>query len=240
MIFLVFFHTFGYILASIVRLVQHRRVIRTEYSNVENRDLRWLSNLLILNAVLCVSWIVNTCTGHTWLQWPDALLTILSVFLLSFRGIRQNRVGLEASTSMGQQAGFPLELKSSRKYERSGLDDQQAIVYLTQLTKLMEEEKLYQNGELTLTELASRLAISPHHLSQLLNEKKGQSFYDYVNAYRVEEVKANLMDSRKRHLSLLAIALEAGFNSKTAFNTVFKKSTGLSPSEYRNQHQSAC
>ncbi|HLK97295.1 MAG TPA: helix-turn-helix transcriptional regulator [Hymenobacter sp.] len=231
-------HPFGYLLASAVLLVQHRRRIRAVYSNVEKRDLRWLSNLLVLSGLLWVSSLFSTYYGQEWVRQIDALLFSLAIFLLSFFGIRQSRLELEA-LALTDPAPAPTAPKTGRKYERSGLEEEQASVYLTQLTALMEEEKLYRNGELTLAELAERLAVSPHHLSQLLNERKGLSFYDYVNAYRVEEVKAGLVDSKKGHLSLLGLALEAGFNSKTTFNTVFKKTTGLTPSDYRAQHPSS-
>lgn len=97
----------------------------------------------------------------------------------------------------------------------------------------MEREKIYQNPELKLTDLAAHLELSPHYLSQLLNIHVGENFYDFINRRRVEEFKESLNDPTKQHFNLLGLAYEAGFNSKAAFNNAFKKYTGMTPSEFR-------
>ena len=97
----------------------------------------------------------------------------------------------------------------------------------------MEKEKPYLNADLSLPLLATKLQIPPHILSRLINEKFKLNFFDFINSYRVEEVKTKLNSSKFDSLSLLGIALESGFNSKSAFNRVFKKFTGLTPSEYK-------
>ncbi|WP_397546448.1 helix-turn-helix domain-containing protein [Rhodothermus marinus] len=99
----------------------------------------------------------------------------------------------------------------------------------------METEKLYRQPDLTLQALAERLGISPHNLSEVLNTAFGQSFYDFVNGYRVREVQALLADPERAHLTILALAMEAGFSSKSTFNAAFKKHTGLTPSAYRRR-----
>jgi AraC-like DNA-binding protein len=86
---------------------------------------------------------------------------------------------------------------------------------------------------LTLAELALALSTTPHNLSEVINTRTGQNFYDFVNGYRVDEVKERLRDPNADHLTLLAIGLEAGFNSKSSFNAVFKKHTSMTPSEYK-------
>jgi len=105
----------------------------------------------------------------------------------------------------------------------------------TRLVAIMEAEKPFLNSELKYSELASRLGISARSLTDILNREIGQSFSDFVNAYRVREVQERLRDDRTGRLTLLAISLESGFNSKTSFTRVFKKHTGLTPSEYMAQ-----
>jgi AraC-like DNA-binding protein len=97
----------------------------------------------------------------------------------------------------------------------------------------METEKPYTDGDLTLQKLARKLLISPHHLSQTLNERLRQNFFDFVNSYRIEEAKRRLVDPAKKHYSILGIAEEVGFNSKSAFNVAFKKHANMTPSEFR-------
>jgi AraC-like DNA-binding protein len=101
------------------------------------------------------------------------------------------------------------------------------------LDALMQKEKLYLDSELNLNDLSERMALSVHQLSELINQGHDLNFNDYINQFRVEEFKNLLLQNRFANDTLLAIAFEAGFNSKTTFNTSFKKFTGLTPSQYK-------
>ncbi|HTJ52679.1 MAG TPA: helix-turn-helix domain-containing protein [Cyclobacteriaceae bacterium] len=97
----------------------------------------------------------------------------------------------------------------------------------------MVEKKPYLDAELTLSTLAKDLSMSRNQLSHLINVGVGANFYDFVNKYRVEEVKRLMTDPQVKNFNLLGIALEAGFKSKSTFNLIFKRFTGLTPTEYR-------
>ena len=126
------------------------------------------------------------------------------------------------------------ELKDdSPKYEKSRLDESVAQSYATELKTLMEQKKPYRDPDLTLPELAKKLNLSPNILSQVINSYCCQNFYNFVNTYRVEEVVSLMKDPSMKDKSILDMAYEAGFKSKTTFNTIFKKHTGLTPSELR-------
>ena len=96
----------------------------------------------------------------------------------------------------------------------------------------MKVEKPYLDGDLSLPKLVEQFDVHPNYLSQVINEREHKNFYDYVNAYRVEEFKRLISDPQKRNLTILALAFECGFKSKSAFNKCFKKMTGQTPSEY--------
>ena len=121
----------------------------------------------------------------------------------------------------------------SRRYEKSTLTVERSETYLQKLLDLMANDKPYLNGELTLQKLAKTLAISPHHLSQMINEQLSQNFFDFINHYRIDEAKRMLADPARKHYSILAVSEEVGFNSKSAFNTAFKKHANMTPSEFR-------
>jgi AraC-like DNA-binding protein len=125
------------------------------------------------------------------------------------------------------------EAPAAKKYEKSTLTPDRAEVYLQKLIILMERDKPYLDGDLTLSKLAAKLSLPTHHLSQIINERLNQNFFDLINAHRVEEAKRKLVDPARRHYSLLAIAEEVGFNSKSAFNAAFKKQTQMTPSDFR-------
>jgi AraC-like DNA-binding protein len=156
-----------------------------------------------------------------------ATVFVYGLAFLALRGGPQQQVP-DAGPSAEKVAASP-----ARKYERSALTPERADAFLKRLLGVMETEKPYTDGGLTLPALAARLNVSTHHLSQVINERLGQSFNDFVNSYRVEEAKRKLTDPRLKHYSVLAIAEEVGFNSKSSFNAVFKKQTGMTPSEFR-------
>jgi AraC-like DNA-binding protein len=125
------------------------------------------------------------------------------------------------------------EPATAKKYERSTLRPETAERYLKRLLQLMETEKLYLDSELTISKLAEKLSIPAPHLSQTINERLNQNFIDFINTYRVDEAKRRLLDPSRKHYSVLAIAEEVGFNSKSSFNSVFKKHVQMTPSEFR-------
>ncbi|HEU0110295.1 MAG TPA: helix-turn-helix domain-containing protein [Flavisolibacter sp.] len=131
---------------------------------------------------------------------------------------------------------IPEDLSSDKKkYSKSGLSGTMAEQLHKQLTNLMEAEKLYTESELSLSDLARRLNTHPNYLSQVINEKEGKNLYDYVNTLRIEEFIKLVSQPHNQNLTLLSLAYECGFNSKSSFNRYFKKTTGQSPSEYLKQ-----
>ena len=147
----------------------------------------------------------------------------LFVYAMGYIGLRRPEVltGMEES------------LPAPRRYEKSTLTLERSDTYRQRLLELMNTEKPYFDGGLTLQKLAKALAVSPHHLSQTINEQLNQNFIDFINAYRIEEAKRLLTDPAKKHYSILAVSEEVGFNSKSAFNTAFKRHANMTPSEFR-------
>jgi AraC-like DNA-binding protein len=124
-------------------------------------------------------------------------------------------------------------VQKGRKYETSSLTKERADLGLQALVRALENDKVFLDPDITLNSLADRLGIPVPHLSQIVNERLNQTFSDLINSHRVEEVKRRFADPACRHYSLLAIAEEVGFRSKSSFNTVFKKYTRMTPSDYR-------
>ncbi|MFN7116596.1 MAG: helix-turn-helix domain-containing protein [Saprospiraceae bacterium] len=124
---------------------------------------------------------------------------------------------------------------SNKKYNNSGLTPADLILLQKKLQQLMETQQPYLNSQLNIEALARQLHISRHHLSQVLNEGLQKTYHDFVNEYRIEAAKQLLHNPQKQHYSIAAIAFEAGFNSLSSFNQVFKKHCQLTPSEFRQQ-----
>jgi AraC-like DNA-binding protein len=123
---------------------------------------------------------------------------------------------------------FTKKYKSYRIFENEEGDD-----YVKRIKSELEEHKIFTNPELKLAEFAGLIGLPPHQLSKLINEKFGKSFNDLINEYRVNEFISRINEPRFQNLSIFGIALDVGFNTKSSFNSTFRKITGKTPSEFR-------
>ena len=126
-----------------------------------------------------------------------------------------------------------------RRYASSTLDDAMRAPSMTALVASMERDHRYRDGELSLESLAAQLALTTHELSQLINQTCGVNFQEFVNGYRVEALKRALSDPARAGATVLELGIEAGFNSKSAMNRVFKKHAGTTPTAFRRAEEGA-
>jgi len=119
-----------------------------------------------------------------------------------------------------------------KRYMRSGLTETQARKYLDKILAFMDQEKPYLNRDLTIYDLSIQTGISRHHITQVLNDIYGRNFFTFINEYRVNEVIRRMKDPKNKNFTVLAIAYDSGFNSKSTFNTIFKNITHLTPTQY--------
>jgi AraC-like DNA-binding protein len=129
-----------------------------------------------------------------------------------------------------------LEINKTKGRSVFVLDEEQLDKFRIRLEKVIEVEKVFTENELSLAELSKKINIQPYQLSELISRVYGESFFDFINRNRIKEIKSRLDDPASDSYSLLGIAMDCGFNSKSSFNTAFKKFTGITPSEYRKQN----
>jgi len=164
-------------------------------------------------------------------------LTVFA-FLYGFFGFYQPDIFTELEGKQGKQAAAGNTGNTSPKYQRSGLKKKDIEIYKKKIINYMSDEKPYLDRELSISQLADKLSIPRHFVTEVINNHLGKNFYNLVNEYRVEEVKRRLSDPKYKNLTILAIAYDSGFNSKSAFNTIFKDLTGQTPSQYMNEVKS--
>lgn len=145
-----------------------------------------------------------------------------------FLSIKQDHVPVDVYRSLQV-------LKGDDKYQKSSLTAEAAEKYAQDLLNYMLQHKAYRECEITLQKIAEVLAIPPHHLSQVINQHFKKNFYHFINHYRVEEAKLILQDPTQQHKNIIEIAFEVGFNSKSAFNAIFKKLCYQTPTEFRKK-----
>ncbi len=224
---LVFYFGFAlYLLAAYLHLRAATRAQRTAVT-------LWLEQFTGVAVVLIAavvlfdvgeSWVwrgYSAGYGFSWFEEPQAVLYSAILFWLAFNGLQAH------------QTDRPLE--PPRRKERYHLGAEQVAGLGRRLDALMETDKLYLDPELSLTSLAEQLAVSSKELSLVINESKQKGFNDYLNGWRVRETARLLSHPEHRGAGLLEIAFDAGFNSKATFNRVFKQSTGMTPSQYRQE-----
>jgi len=217
-----------YISWAIKVLKEHKKYIRNRFSTIEKIDLQWLQ---FLTYGLGVIWILIIITKKN-----DIIFLWFSVFviLIGFFGVKQKNI-IDSDKKQLENPeptnNFSLEIPKE-KYAKSGLSEEQAEKQYQKLMALMTKESYYKNSDLSLSQLAEKLNIHSNYLSQIINENGGISFYDFVNQFRVAEFKRLVALPENRQFTLITLAYECGFNSKSSFNRYFKKITGQTPSQY--------
>jgi AraC-like DNA-binding protein len=222
-----------YLILVVLTLIQYSRrvkrheLLRNELVITELRFFVGASSVLWLGAVLRYT---LDSSGVANLLLPLGA----SIVIYGMGYLRMRRPKPAASQRVVKEALAEEPQPVAKKYEKSTLTRDRAERYRNKLLEYMQEAKPFTDGDLNLQKLAEAVSITPHHLSQLINERLAQTFSDFVNSYRVEEAKKKLQDPSCKHLSVLGIAIEVGFNSKSSFNSVFKKHTDMTPSEFRS------
>jgi AraC-like DNA-binding protein len=228
-----------YMFWTLTILLKYSKQIRNVFSSTEKIKLNWFRNVTIMTTGLLIIFVAGqslTTIGIDPSHFFDltSLLFAVLVYAIGYIGLVKSEIFMEPD--IGRSLDTIFERKDpGKKYQKSGLSAEKAKSIMDNLLKLMEEKKPYLDSNLTLMQLGTSLKISPHNLSEAINTQRQQTFFDFINHYRVEQVKGDLADPQKQPLTFLALAMEAGFNSKSSFNAIFKKHTGMTPSEYQKR-----
>lgn len=231
-----------FIILAVRLFHQYKRFLQSNFSNIDKLSFNWMRFLafgliILLSGALILVLFSEVFSFSISLYSVFAVIVLLFVNILGFRGIKHstifNQTVIPYNQPQKEEQNNPISKEKS--YENYGLKQPDAISLSEQLKKYMETEKPYTNIDLNLKDLASALDTYPHYITQVLNTVFNQNFYDFVNTYRIEEAQKRLTDTQFKNLTILAIAYDCGFNSKSTFNRIFKQKTGLTPSEYQKK-----
>jgi AraC-like DNA-binding protein len=252
-------HLSIFIMICLRLVIEHRRRLENAYSNLERISLDWLRNLLIGTLLVYTLWLAeeffsdDLLDGREWLDVALAGTMVILIYTMGLLGLRQPAIfSTNSKTSLtdrevaaGDRSGDPIfnarEQQPtaektvdppSQKYLRSALSPALASSLVEELEALMASKALYLDPNLSLSNLAQALSVSTNYLSQAINDQLQVNFFDYVNGYRIRHSLPLLAQSPK---TVLEIAMDSGFNSKSAFYTAFRKHQGMTPGAYRKQ-----
>ncbi len=217
---------------SLQKILQYRKQLTAHFSTIPKQSIWWLQFFIYALIGISLAWLISFVEGILGYD-PEYTFTIVSL------GLSFLLYGLGYTMILGSSSfkTIPtLDLSASSEPKTKQLS-KKTDKYHQDLLTLMQQEKLFLQSDLQLRDLCEKLDISASYLSQIINEKEGKSFFDFINHYRVETVKEKLLMPEYEHYSIMGIALECGFNTKSTFYSVFKQFAGMTPSAYQKKHK---
>jgi len=214
-----------YIILSVRNLRLYKYEVRNIYSSLNKASFSWLKFLV---AGLTLLWLTDitrflaTLYAHELRTITEAFL-FLGFLLLCYIIVYKAMVQPEIFT----------KFISLKKQKRQSLSKSLSERYMQKLLLYMENEKPYYDPDITLIDLSERVSIPPRSLSEVINNALGQNFYDFINSYRIKESERLLAKESTPFKTILEVMYEVGFNNKTSFNNTFKKSTGMTPTQFK-------
>ncbi len=244
-----------YLYLVIKEILQHKKKIREVFSNLQKKKLNWLIwctglffALLVINNTLLQTDAVDAII----VRIAYNIATIVITAFLGFAGLRQIDIYDEIKVAdMAHTDGDSHKVKDqgrdeiqqqtnvaegiNNKYVASALSEEEKKKIVDVLENIMQTKKLFLNPELKITDVASEVLFPRKQISQAMNEKLSNNFYNFINRYRIEEAKRLLEDTKYSKFSIEGIAHQSGFNSRSSFYTAFRNETGVTPSQFRGK-----
>ncbi len=218
-----------YFYKSIKLYREYQAWTTTQFSDTDVISFKWFRNfLIVLGLIFVTNYLMLIIDIYKKLDyehdWWDKLFRAVLIYYVSITGYSQ----VQPKTGLVfKEEDFKPENIQKEKFNESELE-----TWKTKILKLMQDEKIYLQPELNLSDIANRLKTNISVLSGVVNNAFGKNFNDFVNEYRVREFQERIQLPENRNITLLGIALDCGFNSKATFNRSFKKFTGKAPKEF--------
>lgn len=220
-----FMHSMGYFYTTVQNIRESETAINSSGAKLDSRAQKWLRfivlgffSILLIKMAFFVVWDIS---GY----YSGCNEIVNLYFLTSFMLINIFTYFLLVK---------PQFFEDMKKYKHSVLKEDEKEQFKEQLITLLETEKIYRNPLISLSLLAKKLSIPSRYLSQIINETLNKTYYELISWYRIRECMEQLADEDSSHKTILEIAYDAGFNSKSTFNSAFIKHTGITPKEFRN------
>lgn len=226
---------FTYFIICIVLINKYRDQVKEYFSSVHKINLTWL--LYVVGGFFLMWFIdlvnftlsefqINNLSLENILTFLSISINFVFVMLIFYQALRQP----EFLFGISEEMDIP-------KYRSSKLTRTEKEIILKNIEDFFEAQKPFLNPFLTIKDVSEEINVPSKYVSQVINESLNKNFYDFINSYRVEEASQQLSNEVNKDKTILEILYNSGFNSKSAFNTAFKKHWGITPSKYRQQYK---
>ena len=214
-------------------LANHHKNVLKFHANTQGVDLNWLYKLMFIFPIYFIPQVVFYFISNQYYLTNISDITLFfMLFYSGFHIVQQREI---FDLTMQGKVLAEKEIPEQIDVEKEGLIDEHLMLEIVNnLEKVMKEDKPYLNKNLSLNLLADKLNSRTHIVSYVINSHYNVNFYNYINNFRFDYCKALIKNPKKQHLSIEGIALEGGFGSKSTFNTLFKKQSGMTPTQYKN------
>jgi len=233
-------YTVVYLMFGLYEINVESRMRKLFYADPEKVKIDWLRKFILgsLCGYLIMYLSIPNFLGLKQLTDMQiaAISSVVSVFFVFYAGYVNYRQQFDVNDQLSSiemlRADSSAEVDSSNRYRRTGLSEEIGNEILRNLLVYMEEKRPYSNSNLTLSDLSKELQVSTNHLSQVINEKLKKNFFTFINEYRIKEFERRIQLGLQDNYTLIGIALDCGFSSKSSFYSVFKKLKRSTPTEY--------
>ncbi|CAL2091445.1 helix-turn-helix domain-containing protein [Tenacibaculum sp. 190524A02b] len=211
-------------------LIKHLKNLEDFYSNIENRTLSWIKNIICIYLFFHSFWVIEDLIGlkfefvTEYFAIVSTILTFIMIYWIGYNGFTQPEI-FNTSILTSDEKKLP-ELAKKNK---------ETVETFNHFTKKIKDNKLFLQKDITIVNLSKQLEINEKELSKLIKIHTKKNFYHFINRFRIEEFKRLLHTEKANRLSLLGLAKKSGFQSKSTFYSVFKANEGITPKQYQNQ-----
>lgn len=235
LIFILLGQSLFYVVASYIRIRKHKKNILKFASNVKVVDLFWLERVIYaLLFILIVIIFYNLFISFKSLNLFMNVLLQIVIFDIAYHSLRQKEI-FPMDNEMKEEIVLISNESENDEFRKKIISDEELVILKTQLNEFMHNREPYLDPDLSLIKLSELFGTTPHRLSYILNSGFNKNFFNFINSYRVEKAKLLLNNSDMNQYSILGIAFESGFNSKSTFHTIFKKETGFTPTDFKKR-----
>jgi AraC-like DNA-binding protein len=222
------------------QLKKYRYQLKQSCSTLEKISESWIEKslyiLLLGYSGVSIVYLSNHSDYSLPIHKSLAFIYTILIYFIVYKTIRRPEVFSGMLTQTINDPVKPAAPTKEVKYQKSGLSQHDVINIYERVQQHMIKNKVFTDPELNLQMLAEQLSLSAHQLSQVINHGKESNFYDFINSYRIDEVKKQLCVLESKNRSIITIAFDAGFNSKATFNRIFKSATNQTPSSFRKSN----